>query len=109
LPTHQLTALCDLATEAHTRIQQTFEELDPVVGVSENMRASGVPADVMTIDCLKSRKRILLVLHDHQPEVINYQFGFIDQQPQRGFEQIALQQLTSTTLFDWIKDYLRTE
>jgi len=109
LPTQQLTALCDLATEAHTRIQQTFEELDPVVGVSENMRASGVPADVMTIDCLKSRKRILLVLHDHQPEVINYQFGFIDQQPQRGFEQIALQQLTSATLFDWIKDYLRTE
>ena len=108
MPTQQLTTLCDLATEAHTRIQQAFEDIDPVIGVSENMRTTGVPADVMTIDCLKSRKRILLILHDNQPGIINYQLGFIEKDPERKFEQIRSDELTAGTLFSWIRDYFRT-
>ena len=108
MPSQQLTTLCDLATEAHTRIQQKYADLDPIIGVSENMRATGVPADVMTIDCLKSRKRVLLILHDHQADLVRYQFGFIDRDPEREFEQIAFDDLTAGTLFDWIRDYFRT-
>lgn len=107
MPTPQLTTLCDIASEAHTRIQQTYQDLDPVISVSENMRRNGVPADVMTIGCLQSHKRILLILHDHQPGLISYQYGLIDKDPQRGFEQIALDELTAGVLFDWIRGYFR--
>ena len=100
-----LTTLCDLTTEAHSRIQQHYEHINPVVGVSQNMRTSGVPADVMTIDCLKSGKRILLVLHDQHPEIVSYQFGFVEQEPGREFEQLPIEKLTTATLFDWMKDY----
>ena len=107
MPTQQLTTLCDIATEAHARIQRTYQDLDPVIGVSENMRNTGVPADVMTIDCLQSRKRILLILHDQQPGIISYQYGFMATDPERKFEQIASIELTAEVLFNWIKGYFR--
>jgi hypothetical protein len=100
-----LQTLCDIATDAHTRIQQDFKDIDPVVGVSQKMRASGVPADAMTIDCLRSGKRIILILHDQQPGIINYQLSFKDQDPGEKFEQIPLNELTVQILYEWIKNY----
>ena len=104
--THKyLEALCDLATAAHTRIQQDFKTIDPVVGVSQKMRASNIPADAMTIDCLKSGKRIIIILHDQQPEIVNYQFSFKDKDPATEFEQITFAELEEETLYSWMKEY----
>ena len=100
-----LASLSDIATEAHTRIQQDFQHLDPVVGVNQSMRSNGVPADLMTIDCLKSGKRIILILHDQQPDIISYQFSYKDRDPGEEFERIQLSTLTSKTLYDWMKGY----
>ena len=101
-PLHRL---CDIATEAHTRIQQDFKEIDPVVGVSKKMRDAGVPADAMTIDCLRTGKRIILILHDKQPGIITYQFSLKDKDPSEEFERISFEELTSQSLYDWIKNY----
>ena len=101
----QLKTLCDIATEAHNRIQQNFKDINPVVGVTHNMRSNGVPADAMTIDCLKSGKRIILVLHDQQPDIIHYQFSFKDKDPGSKFESIQFNELTATIMYEWIKDY----
>jgi hypothetical protein len=80
--THKhLEALCELTTGSHTRIQQDFKTINPVVGVSQKMRNSDIPLDAMTIDCLKSGKRIIIILHDQEPEVLRYQFTFIDKDP----------------------------
>ncbi|GAA3928250.1 hypothetical protein [Litoribacillus peritrichatus] len=103
--TAQLSKLSDIATEAHTRIQQNFSDLDPVVGVSQNMRKSGIPADVMTIDCLKTNKRIILILHDQQPELVRYQFAYRDKDPEGQFEEIPFNDLTSDSLYEWIHRY----
>jgi hypothetical protein len=100
-----LQTLCDIATDAHTRIQQDFKDINPVVGVSQKMREGGVPADAMTIDCLRSGKRIILVLHDQQAGIVNYQLSFKDQDPGEKFEQIPLNELTAQTLYEWIKNY----
>ena len=100
-----LAKLSDIATEAHARIQQTFKHLDPIVGVNQSMRKSGVPADLMTIDCLKSGKRIILVLHDQTPDLISYQFSYKDKDPADTFERIKFEELTSAILYDWMKSY----
>ena len=105
MTTTKLATLCDKATEAHRRIQQDFDNIDPVVGVTQNMRASGIPADVMMIDCLRTGKRIILVLHDHQPDLISYQFAFKDKDPGDNFEEQIFDQLTVNTLYNWMKDY----
>ena len=101
----QLETLCDIATESHTRIQQDFKDINPIVGVNQKMREGGLPADVMTIDCLKSGKRIILILHDQQPDIISYQFSFKDKDPDEKFENIQFNELTSNKLYDWIKNY----
>lgn len=104
--THKhLEALCDLTTTSHTRIQQDFKAIDPVVGISQKMRTSGIPVDAMTIDCLKSGKRIIIILHDQQPEILRYQFSFKDQDPADEFEQMSFSELSEDTLYNWMKDY----
>jgi len=100
-----LKLLCDIATDAHTRIQQDFKDINPVVGVSQKMRDIGVPADAMTIDCLKTGKRIILVLHDQQADIVNYQFCFKDKDPDDEFDQLEFSELTTQRLYDWIKTY----
>ena len=101
----QLETLFDITTESHTRIQQDFKDINPIVGVNQRMRETGVPADVMTIDCLKSGKRIILILHDQQPDIINYQFSFKDKDPDEKFEHIQFNELTANKLYNWIKGY----
>lgn len=102
-----LAVLSDAASAAHLRIQEDFADLNPVISVRRSMRASGVPADAMTIDCLKSNKRILLILHDAQADIVNYQFSYSNQDPEEQYLQIALKELDSDTLYAWIKGYFR--
>lgn len=103
----RLQLLCDVATEAHTRIQHDFKQIDPVVGVSQNMRANGIPADAMTIDCLRSGKRIIIILHDEQPDNISYQFSFKNKDPATEFEQMSFAELTADTVYGWIASYFK--
>jgi len=103
----KLKHLCDLATEAHTRIQQDFKDINPIVGVSKKMRDIGVPADAMTIDCLKTGKRIIIILHDQEPDSISYQLSFIDKDPEDNFEQLQFKELTNQIIYDWIKNYFQ--
>ncbi|OIO71119.1 MAG: hypothetical protein CO186_07000 [Zetaproteobacteria bacterium CG_4_9_14_3_um_filter_49_83] len=100
-----LSRISGLVTIAHTRIQQDFKYIDPVVSVSHKMREIGIPADAMTIDCMKTGKRILLVVHDEEPNIVSYQFGFRNQDPDKLFRQIALYDVTSEVLYDWISRY----
>ena len=103
----QLIKLSDIATDAHTRIQQNFKEIDPIVGVNRSMRESGIPADAMTIDCLKTQKRIIIILHDQQPDIIRYQFAFKNKDPDDKFEEIPFNELTADKLYGWISDYFQ--
>ncbi len=98
-----ISTIYDLVAAAHAGIQQNFSQIDPVVSVSHQMRSNDVPADVMTIDCLKSGKRIILIFHDLQPELVSYQFCRKDSDPHDEFETIALDQLSEQQLYDWMK------
>lgn len=100
-----LKTLSELASDAHGLIQQAYEDINPVVEVRQGMRESGFPADVMTIDCLRSRRRIVLVLHDAEPGMVLYQFEGMDSEVSGDFQRIALSSVTSETLFDWMQQY----
>lgn len=104
-----LEQLSDCITDAHRRIQAEREDINPVVGVNRQMRASGIPADAITIDCLRTDRRILLILHDQQPQLVRYQFGARDRDPESAFEEIRLDALTQTVLVDWMVGYFREE
>lgn len=100
-----LKTLSDLASEAHARIQAAHQNINPVVEVRRGMRDAGIPADVMTLDCLRTRRRITLVLHDDQPGTLLYQFITIDDEVGEGFQRIAMTEVTAGTLFGWMQTY----
>lgn len=100
-----LKALADMASNAHARIQATHQHINPVMEVRRGMRDAGIPADVMTIDCLRTRRRITLILHDEQPNLVLYQFVTIDDEVGNDFNQMPLSDVDSSLLFDWMQDY----
>lgn len=101
----RLKILSDLLTEAHTEIQQSYNNLDPVIGVRQNLRQSGFPADLVSIDCLRSKKRIILLLNDNEPDTLGYQLSMMDVDPEMEFTDIPFTQVDKKQLFDWMKDY----
>lgn len=103
-----LETLSDYVTEAHARIQKDFNDINPVVGVSRKLRALGINADTMTIDCLKTGKRIIVILQDELPDVVRYQFSFIKQDPSDDFEVLKMEALTSNDFYEWMRDYFST-
>lgn len=103
-----LATLSDLATEVHTRVQQRVSNMNPIVSVRRNMRTAGIPADAMTIDCLKTGKRIILILHDQMPDIISFQFSMIEEESGDTFERIAFADLTADVLYQWITEYFST-
>jgi len=100
-----LKVLSDMASDAHARIQAAHQHINPVVEVRRGMRDAGIPADVMTIDCLRTRRRITLILHDEQPGVLLYQFVTIEDEVGNDFRQMAISDVNTDTLFVWMQDY----
>lgn len=100
-----LLSLSEIASEAHEKIQLDFKDINPVTGVMQGMRKMGIPADVLTIDCLVTNKRILVILHDEHPGMMRYQFSYIDQDPSDDFIDIASAEVTSDVIYGWIKEY----
>lgn len=100
-----LKTLSDLASEAHARIQREYEHINPIIEVRQGMRDSGIPADVMTIDCLRTRRRIVLILHDENPGTLLFEFITMDEEAGGPFRRMALTEVGSGTLFDWMRDY----
>lgn len=99
---NRLEEISDRITAAHATVQATYQQINPVVGVNRQMRKAGVPADSITIDCLRTDKRILLVLHDENPDQIYYQFGIRTEDPGKEFQMIPSAELTEQQLVDWI-------
>lgn len=100
--------VCEAVELAHAKIQEDFKYIDPVVGINRQMRKVGIATDLMTIDCLKTGKRILLVFHDAQPETVEYQFCLRDKDPALEFENIEVEHLTPQQLYDWMRDTFST-
>lgn len=103
----ELERLWEQACEAHAAIQRDFAEIDPLLGVSQNMRKQGIPADVLTIDCLRTRRRIIIVLHDQQLDSISFQFASMDADPESSFKKLAISQVTTQQIYAWIADYFK--
>jgi len=97
--------LSNMVSDAHARIQAEHEHINPVVEVRRGMRDAGIPADVMTIDCLRTRRRITLILHDEQPGVLLYQFITIEDEVGDDFQSMALSEVDTQKLFQWIEEY----
>jgi len=69
------------------------------------MRSIGIPSDIITIDCLATKKRILIVLNDGQPQKVNYPFCMKDDDPEDIFTVFPISNVTQKCLYDWMASY----
>ena len=100
-----LKTLSDMAEAAHKRIQQAHQQVNPVLELRRGMRSVGIPADVMTIDCLQTKRRIMMILHDDEPGMLLYQFITLEDEIAEQFERMPLSEASTTTIFHWMQDY----
>ena len=103
-----LEIVSDFASEAHAKIQKDFADINPVIGLNLGMRDAGIPADAITSDCLKTGKRIIIVLDDRQPDVVQYQFSYKAKDPDEKFDTLSISNLSIQTFYNWMKDYFKT-
>ena len=98
--------LGDIAALAQTKVQAEHPDIDPVIGISHNLREAGFAADTMTIQRHKTDKRILIVLHDDQPDIADVEFGKISEDPRFEFIAYDVHSLTEEVFYQWMIDEL---
>ncbi len=94
--------LSDIASEAQRNIQQMHASIEPVIGIRQQMRQQGIPADVLTIDCNSRQKRITLICHDEQPQQVLMRFENLKTQEEGTFQGIALQDVDAKLIVGWM-------
>ena len=102
MPTASIYTLADLAQQAQSRIQIDYAHLNPVIHVLRKLRESGFAADALTIECLSSGKRLLFIVHDDDPQQVQFQSGFRDQDPGSNYTAIALSALDANKFYQLI-------
>lgn len=98
--------LSEVAKLAQADIQAAYPGVDPIIGISHNLRHSGFAADTLTIDNRVNDTRIIMILHDHKPDTVEYEFASISKDPTFNFTVIKLNELTQETLFTMMKTAL---
>ena len=95
--------LSEIAKLAQADIQAAYPNVDPIIGISHNLRNAGCAADTLTIDNRANDTRIIMIIHDHKPEIVDYEFASISKDPSFNFTEITLADLTEAKLFEMMK------
>jgi len=101
--------LSEVAKLAQADIQAKYSNVDPIIGISHNLRNSGFAADTLTIENQANDTRIIMILHDHKAGVVDYEVGRISQDPKFQFSEIELEKLTQSRLFEMMENALVKE
>lgn len=105
--TRDIYALSDIAALAQAEIQATVPGIDPIIGINRSLRKAGFPIDMMTIDCLKTGKRITFLVSDEKPGLVDFQFGFKKEDPKPGFTSLPFEKVTKSQFCLWIDGYFK--
>ncbi|GAA5213563.1 hypothetical protein ACFSJ3_03305 [Corallincola platygyrae] len=99
----KLGALMDLAADAQRLIQHDYEQIDPIVGAHTRLREKGIPGDVMTVDCPRSGKRIIVMLLDANPDQVVCTFGYKDKDDTDAHFEFSYADINAATIYHWIE------
>lgn len=95
--------LSDVAALAQADIQANYPGVDPVIGISHRLRMAGFAADTLTIEHAKNNRRIIMVLHDDQPLLVEYEFGCLSEDPKFQFSKMNISDLTRELFYQWMR------
>jgi len=72
----KLQNLSEIVARANDMLYDKFDDIDTLMGIMDKtLRNQGVKADAITIDCIALDKKIVILLHDDQPDVVSIALG----------------------------------
>lgn len=98
--------LSEVAKLAQADIQTQYPNVDPIIGISHQLRKSGFAADTLTIENPANDTRIIMILHDNKAGFVDYEIGKISQDPTFNFKEVQLSDLTQQRLFEMMQNAL---
>ncbi len=71
-----LNTLSEIVAKANDQFYARNKNIDTLMGIMDKtLRNQGMAADAITIDCIALNKKIVLVLHDSKPELVDIALG----------------------------------
>ena len=71
-----LKSLSELVAKANDLFYERNKKIDTLMGIMDKtLRSQGMSADAITIDCIALNKKIVFVLHDSKPGIVDIAFG----------------------------------
>lgn len=68
--------LSDIVATANDLFYDRNKQVNTVMGIMDKtLRKQGMNADAITIDCISMDKKIVLVLHDSKPDLVDIAIG----------------------------------
>jgi len=68
--------LSEIVARANDLLYDQFKHINTIMGIMDkNLRKQGINADAITIDCLALDKKIVIFLHDNQPNTVEIALG----------------------------------
>lgn len=72
----KLQNLSELVAKANDVFYSKFDHVDTLMGIMDKtLRNQGMKADAITIDCIALDKKIVILLHDDKPDVVDIALG----------------------------------
>lgn len=71
-----LKQVSEIVAQANDSFYQRNKNVDTLMGIMDKtLRKQGLPADAVTIDCAMLDKKIVFLLHDGKPNIVNITSG----------------------------------
>jgi len=72
----KLQDLSEIVARANDLFFSKFDNIGTLMGIMDKtLRKQGIEADAITIDCIALDKKIVILLHDDKPDVVDIALG----------------------------------
>jgi hypothetical protein len=73
---NKLKNLSEIVARANDFFYSKFDNINTLMGIMDKtLRDQGLKADAITIDCPAQNKRIVILIHDHKPDLVDIALG----------------------------------
>jgi hypothetical protein len=73
---NRLKSISEIVAKASDLFSSKFDKVDTLMGIMDKtLRNQGMKADAITIDCISKKKKIVVLIHDDKPDVVEVALG----------------------------------
>jgi hypothetical protein len=82
-----LKKLSEIIAQANDVFDVRYKNVDTILGIMEQaLRKQGINADAVTIDCISLNKKIVFLMHDEKPDIVDIALGNKEGNIESSFE-----------------------